>query len=197
MRGSCCLQEECGYTHEEETHWNTCIIHEYDPGRYLQKKVQSRTTAPRHQEGLRRCGASVTQWGLGDGYLGSTLVPLLSRATDQWPQSAQVRCTPQCCSWFTGHIWGMAIFPPTVGTLCPCAISPSRHCPCTHLPIPSSKSQIEADCKSDWLPGQMGGLHRIAFVFAQLSRIWVMMKVDPPRCARINNCKQSLRGWRP
>ena len=25
--------------------------------------------------------------------------------------------------------------------------------------------------------------------------IWVMMKVA--RCARINNCKQSLRGWRP
>ena len=53
------------------------------------KKVQSRTTAARHQEGLRRRGASVTQWGLVDGYLGSTLVPLLSRATDhQWPQSA-------------------------------------------------------------------------------------------------------------
>ena len=103
--------------------------------------------------------ASVTQWGLVDGYLlSSTLVPLLSLTDQWWLQSAQVRCPlPQCCSSQEGTSggWLSSSLPTVCGTLCYLALSPLPvH---THLPIPSSKSQIEADCKSDWLLAAVPG----------------------------------------
>ena len=156
---------------------------------YLQKKVQSGTTAPRDQ-GLRGCRASVTQWGLVDGYLSSTLVPLLSRATADQPVAA--KCTGALHPTVLQFSWGWLSSPTYSMLPCThvlsCAHVLSSPLPTDHLPARAHISTYEAP-KPDRgrlqvrlaAGGQIGGL-RIAFVFAQLSRIWVMMKVggDPP-----------------
>ena len=151
---------------------------------YLQKKVQSGTTGPRHQ-GLRRCRASVTQWGLVDGYLSSTLVPLLSRATADQPVAA--KCTGALHSTvlqFSGGWLSSPTYYPV--PMCYLALSPLTTClpvhtsPHTKLQKPD-RGRLQVRLAAG---GQIGGL-RIAFVFAQLSRIWVMMKVGatlPPVC---------------
>ena len=121
------------------------------------KKVQSRTTAARHQ-GLRASSVHPSHNGGSWMAIFSTLVPLLSLLPLLTSGGCKVhRCT--VLQFSGGHIWGMAISLPPYCMCCPVQLSSPlpTALPCTHLlPIPSSKSQIEADCKSDWLAGQIG-----------------------------------------
>ena len=174
---------------------------------YLQKKVQSGTTGPRHQ-GLRRCRASVTQWGLVDGYLSSTLVPLLSRATADQPVAA--KCTGALHPTVLQFSWGWLSSPTYSMLPCThvlsCAHVLSSPLPTDHLPARAHISTYEAPkARLKQIASQIGcwGANRRAQDCFCICSIVPHLGHDEgrgrpsPRCARINNCKQSLGEWRP